>query len=69
MKIRVIIALSLLVLLSTYKPQKSIPKFNLSIKEIKIENNFIIKKTEIKKDLSFLYNTNIFFLKTYVEWN
>ena len=65
MKKRLVIALSLLILFSTYKSNKLplIQVFN--IKEIKIENNFIIKKTEIKKDLSFLYNTNIFFLKTY----
>ena len=49
----IIIALALLLLLSTYKPQKlfSINKFN--IKEIKIENNFILKKRILKKILLF----------------
>ena len=44
---RVVIALALLILLSTITSQKiQISKFNL--KEIQIENNFIIKEDEIK---------------------
>ena len=64
MKKRLLIALSLLVLLSTYKPQKlfSIIKFN--IKKINLENNLILKDEEIKKDLFFLYDTSIIFLNT-----
>ena len=62
MKKRLLIALALFVLLSTYKPQKlfSINKFN--IEEIKIENNFILKDKNIKKDLVFLYSKNLIFL-------
>ena len=64
MKKRLIIAFALLLLLSTYKTQKlfSIEIFN--IKEIKIENNFILSKIIIKKNLAFLYDSNLFFLNT-----
>ena len=37
---------------------------NLSIKKIIIENNFIIDEKNIKKNLAFLYDTNLFLLKT-----
>ena len=62
MKNRPIIALGLLILLTTYNPQKLplITKFN--IKEINIENNLILNNQEIKKDLAFLYDTNLIFL-------
>ena len=62
MKNRLIIALGLLILLTTYNPQKLplITKFN--IKEINIENNLILNNQEIKKDLTFLYDTNLIFL-------
>ena len=62
MKKRLVIAIALLVLFSTYKPQKLflINKFNIEI--IEVENNLILKKNEINNDLAFLYNTNIFFL-------
>jgi cell division septal protein FtsQ len=49
---------------STYNPQKN--KESLSIifplKEILIENNIAINLLEFKSDLSFLINTNLFFL-------
>ena len=62
MKKRLVIAIALLVLFSTYKPRKLflINKFNIEI--IEVENNLILKKNEINNDLAFLYNTNIFFL-------
>ena len=63
MKKRLIIALALLVLFSTYKPQKLFLSSKFNIEEIKIENNFILNDKEIKKDLAFLYNKNIIFLK------
>ena len=34
------------------------------IQEIKIENNFILSERELLKILSFLYEKEIFFLKT-----
>ena len=62
MKKRLVIAIALLVLVSTYKPKKLflINKFNIEI--IEVENNLILKENEINTDLAFLYNTNIFFL-------
>ena len=63
MKKRLIIAFLLLVLLSTYKPQKLFLSTKLNIEEIKIENNSILEEREIKKKLNFLYQTNLIFLK------
>ena len=65
MKKRLAIALALLVLFSTYKPQNITLSNKFNIKEIKIENNFILKDEEIKKDLLFLYNNNLIFLKIF----
>lgn len=64
MKKRLIIAIALLLLFTTYKPQSffSFTKFN--IEEITINNNFILKEKEIKKDLVSIYNTNLLFLNT-----
>ena len=63
MKKRLIIALLLLVLLSTYKPQNFILSNGLNIEEIKIENNFILNEADIKKELNFLYQKNLIFLR------
>ena len=62
MKKRSFIALFLLIILSTYNftlNPNLIPKLN--IKKIKVKNNEIINDDEIKKKLSFLYETNILF--------
>ena len=62
MKKRSFIALFLLIILSTYNftlNPNFIPKLN--IKKIKVKNNEIINDDEIKKKLSFLYETNILF--------
>ena len=65
MKKRLIIGLLLLFLLSTYNIKLNKTFFsNLQIKKITIENNKIIKDKEIKEKLSFLYETNFFFLRT-----
>ena len=65
MKKRFFIALVLLLLLSTYNIQNNF-KLNsiLTIEKIIIKNNQIISEQEVKKKLSFLYDTNLFFLKT-----
>ena len=49
MKNRSIIAIILLILLSTINPQENLifSKFNLKV--INIENNYIVKKQDIKK--------------------
>ena len=65
MKKRLIIGLLLLFILSTYNIKFNKTFFsNLQIKKITIENNKIIKDKEIKEKLSFLYETNFFFLRT-----
>ena len=64
MKKRLVIALTLLALLSTYKPSKLFLSNKFNIKEIKIENNFILKDEKIRTDLLFLYEINLIFLKT-----
>ena len=62
MKKRLIIALSLLILLTTINSQQIfvISKFNL--KTIVIKNNLLLKDEEIKKLLIPFYNKNLFFL-------
>ena len=62
MKKRLIIAMALLVLLTTYKPQNFFFDLKFNIEEIIVENNFILKDDEIKKDLNYLYNSDLFFL-------
>ena len=64
MKNRFLIALVLLVLFSTYS-SKEIFKSKLIFKvtEILVENNKYIETNEIKKELSFLLNSNLFLLK------
>ena len=62
MKKRFIIGILLLVLLSTYKPEKLVLETKFNIKEIIIENNYILEDREIKKNLVKLYGKNLFFL-------
>ena len=64
MKKKLVFALLILVLFTTYKPQKLFLNINLNIGEIIVENNLILKENEIKKDLAFLYEKNLFFLNT-----
>ena len=65
MKKKFLIAVFLLLLLSTYKFQTNFSLIpNLFIKKITIENNHIIDEENIKKKLAFLYDTNLFLLKT-----
>ena len=65
MKKRLIIALSLIVLFTTYKPQNLFLINIFNIDEVEITNNFILKDEEIKKNLRFIYDTNLIFLKNY----
>ena len=62
MKKRLLIALSLLILLTTINLQQSfvISKFNL--KTIVIENNLLLKDKDIKNSLIPFYNKNLIFL-------
>ncbi len=63
MRTRIIIALILLMSLTTItlKPRIIISKFN--IKEIIIENNVLLSEKDIKKSLSSIYDKNLLFLK------
>ena len=65
MRKRFLVALILLLLFSTYNIQNKF-KINLgsTITEIQINNNEIVDEEIIYAKLSFLYNKNLFFLKT-----
>ena len=55
----------LFILLTTYTPKFNfIVNSNLNIKKIMIENNSVIKTDELKNQLNFLYNENLFFLNS-----
>ena len=70
MKIRILLASVLLLLLSTYNVQKSSnSNFEFNIKKIDIENNKIINDKIIKNKLSFLHETNLFFLNNHFYEN
>ena len=64
MKKRTIIAVALLILLTTITSQQKIviSKFNLTTIEIK--NNSLLKKEDIKKLLLPIYDKNLIFLKS-----
>ena len=63
MKNRLVIAIALLILLTTISLQQKIffSKFNL--KKIIIENNFLLNEENIKKSLVPIYNKNLVLLK------
>ena len=63
MKKRLLIAIALLILLTTITlhPIITISKFNL--KKINIENNFLLSKKDIKKLLISIYDTNLIILR------
>ena len=63
MKKNTIVALILLILLTTisFKQKITFSKFN--IKEIDFENTLLIKEKELKESLESIYEKNIFFLK------
>ena len=59
MKKRLVISFVLLILLTTIYPLQKISISDFSLKEIEIENNFLLKDKEIKKLLLPLYNKNL----------
>ena len=63
MKKRFFVALILFFLLSTITFQQKFDFLKLSIKEIKIENNFIIEDSDIKKLMTPIYGQNLLILK------
>ena len=65
MRKRFLVALILLLLLSTYNIQDKFHfKLGAKITEIQINNNEIVKEEIIYEKLSYLYNKSLFFLKT-----
>ena len=66
MKKRTIIAISLLLLLTTITSQQKIIITKLKLKQINIENNILVAEHELKKLLAPLYEKNLIFL-SYVE--
>ena len=62
---RIIIAIALLILLTTINSKQEIVFTKFNLEEIRIENNFIIKEKEIKKLLFPIYNKNLLFLSNH----
>ena len=63
MKNRLVISLLLLLFLSTYQIQENFEIHSkFKVEKILVENNNIVKKREIKKKLSYIYGSSIFFL-------
>ena len=71
MKKRFFAALFLIIIFSTFNDQHDLNfDFKFNIKEILIENNEILNEAEIKKQLSFIYEKNIFLInKNNIEKN
>ena len=64
MRNRVLIALTLLLLLSTYKLQNNFSfSSRMNVKEIIVENVSVLNTKDIKSKLSFFYDTSFYFLK------
>ncbi len=63
MKKKTIIAIALLILLTTITSQQKILISKLNLKTIKIDNNFLIKEQDIKKLLASIYGKNLLLLK------
>ena len=62
MKKRLVIALSLLILLTTINSQQSFIVSKFDLKTIKIENNLLLKEKDVKNLLIPFYNKNLIFL-------
>ncbi len=63
MKKRTVIAVTLLIILTTITSNQKISVSKFKLKEINVENNFLIKEEDIKKSLKGIYGKNLFFLK------
>tara|TARA_B100001057_G_C22696875_1_gene890077 strand:- start:417 stop:1073 length:657 start_codon:yes stop_codon:yes gene_type:complete len=63
MKKRLVIAISLLVLLTTINSQNTFAISKFNVKKIIVENNSLLKDEDIKNLLIPVYNQNLFFLK------
>ena len=65
MKNKPILGIALFILLSTFISQNKFTINKFEIKEIKIDNNNVLKDQELIQIFSFLYNKNIIFLNSY----
>ena len=63
MKKRTVIAIALLILLTTITTQQKIVISKFNLKKIDIENNFLLEDKDIKKLLASVYNKNHIILK------
>ena len=63
MKKQVLISIVLLILLTTITSQEKIIISKFNLKEINIENNFLLKEKEINEILTPFYGKNLIFLK------
>ena len=63
MKKRVLISIALLILLTTITSQEKIIISKFNLKEINIENNFLLKEKEINEILTPFYGKNLIFFK------
>ena len=61
MKKRLLIALLLLLVLSTYNTNQNLNLLSkFQIKKIHFENNYLLSDSEVENILSFLYEKNLF---------
>ena len=63
MRKRAVVAITLLILFSTITSKKKLHVSQFNLKEIQIENNFILKEKDIKELLIPLYEKNLFLLR------
>ena len=59
---KIAIAVALIILLTTYSSREKITISNFNLKKIIIENNYLLKKKDLKEMLSPIYEKNILFL-------
>ncbi len=62
MRKRAVVAITLLILFSTITSKKKLHVSQFNLKEIQIENNFILKEKEIKELLNHFYGKNLILL-------
>ena len=59
---KIAIAVALIILLTTYSSREKITISNFNLKKIIIENNYLLKKKDLREMLSPIYEKNILFL-------
>lgn len=64
MKKRAIFAIILFLSLTTIVSKQKLEILNFDIKQINVENNYLVQKKDIKDSLNSFYGKNIIFLKT-----